>query len=179
MRTRVSDSISEYHVSSFEYGAGSTEIHVIRLDFPAQPDSVLPTEVADDAPILDATRARETNISAQRECDLTIRCSIYPAYPLKLSKFSNSHGGGKRCKMDGCHKSAVGGSLYCTGHGGGKRCSVPGCDKSAQSSTNFCVKHGGGKKCQYDGCMKVARGKTLFCAAVSNAPSTADVLSTV
>jgi hypothetical protein len=119
-----------------------------------------------------------TNISAQREWGLTIRCNAYPVLRLKLV-FSNSHGGGKRCKMDGCHKSAVGGSLYCTGHGGGKRCSVPGCDKSAQSSTNFCVKHGGGKKCQYDGCMKVARGKTLFCAAVSYTSNTAESLSTV
>ncbi len=85
--------------------------------------------------------------------------------------FPNSHGGGKRCKLDGCHKSAVGGSLYCTGHGGGKRCSVLGCDKSAQSSTKFCVKHGGGKKCSFDGCKKVARGRTLFCAAVSNIPT--------
>jgi hypothetical protein len=81
---------------------------------------------------------------------------------------TDSHGGGKRCKTDGCSKSAVGGSLFCTGHGGGKRCRVPGCDKSAQSSTEFCVKHGGGKKCQHPGCEKVARGRTLFCAAVSS-----------
>jgi hypothetical protein len=85
--------------------------------------------------------------------------------------FPNSHGGGKRCKQDGCHKSAVGGSLYCTGHGGGKRCSVLGCDKSAQSSTKFCVKHGGGKKCLIEDCKKVARGRTLFCAAVSYIPT--------
>jgi hypothetical protein len=108
------------------------------------------------------------------KCD----CNVYPVPRLNFS-FSNSHGGGKRCKMDGCHKSAVGGSLYCTGHGGGKRCSVSGCDKSAQSSTNFCVKHGGGKKCQHDGCMKVARGKTLFCAAVSYIKNTTVALNTL
>ena len=78
-----------------------------------------------------------------------------------------SHGGGKRCKFDGCNKSAVGGSNLCTAHGGGRRCSVEGCDKSAQSSTKFCVKHGGGKKCAHTGCEKVARGRTQFCAAVS------------
>lgn len=61
----------------------------------------------------------------------------------------------------------MGGSQFCTSHGGGKRCKVEGCDKSAQSSTDFCVKHGGGKKCQFEGCEKVARGKTQFCAAVS------------
>jgi hypothetical protein len=77
------------------------------------------------------------------------------------------HGGGKRCKADGCNKSAVGGSSLCTAHGGGRRCSVDGCDKSAQSSTKFCVKHGGGKKCCNPDCEKVARGRTQFCAAVS------------
>lgn len=82
------------------------------------------------------------------------------------SSYLYSHGGGKRCKKDGCNKSAVGGSQFCTGHGGGKRCQVPGCDKSAQSSTKFCVKHGGGKKCQHPGCEKVSRGRTLYCAAV-------------
>ena len=96
---------------------------------------------------------------------------MFPSALAHFFHFPYSHGGGKRCKIDGCHKSAVGGSLYCTGHGGGKRCSVPGCDKSAQSSTKFCVKHGGGKKCQFEGCKKVARGKTLFCAAVSYMPT--------
>lgn len=61
----------------------------------------------------------------------------------------------------------MGGSSLCTSHGGGRRCIVDGCDKSAQSSTKFCVKHGGGKKCSHPNCEKVARGRTQFCAAVS------------
>ena len=59
----------------------------------------------------------------------------------------------------------MGGSKFCTGHGGGKRCKIDGCDKSAQSSTLHCVKHGGGRKCSVERCSKVARGKTDYCAA--------------
>ncbi len=135
----------------------------------AQPGFVLPTEAAEDAPIRDATRVRVTSISVQRESFCVFDCNkIFSTGLGSIYHFPISHGGGKRCKQDGCHKSAVGGSLYCTGHGGGKRCSVLGCDKSAQSSTKYCVKHGGGKKCSFEGCKKVARGRTLFCAAVSN-----------
>ena len=64
----------------------------------------------------------------------------------------------------------MGGSAQCTSHGGGKRCKVQGCEKSAQSSTNFCVRHGGGKKCAHEDpagkrCDKVARGRTDYCAS--------------
>jgi hypothetical protein len=70
VRPRVSDSIIEYRI------AETTKIHVLRLDSSEQPDFVLLTEEADDAPIRDATRARETNISAQRECGLTMGCFV-------------------------------------------------------------------------------------------------------
>ena len=77
--------------------------------------------------------------------------------------FCAAHGGGKRCKVRGCKKSAVGGCVKCTSHGGGKRCQNEGCTKSAQSGTRFCVRHGGGKKCVVADCSKVARGKTGMC----------------
>ena len=154
-------------------GTDSTKINVLRSLISAQPGFVLPTEAAEDAPIWDATRVRVTSFSVQRESFCVYRLHLFNISSGfgSIYHFPNSHGGGKRCKLDGCHKSAVGGSLYCTGHGGGKRCSVLGCDKSAQSSTKFCVKHGGGKKCSFEGCKKVARGRTLFCAAVSNIPT--------
>jgi hypothetical protein len=77
--------------------------------------------------------------------------------------FCKSHGGGKRCKQDGCDKSARGKTDYCVSHGGGKRCKEDGCDKSARGKTDYCKKHGGGKRCKEDGCDKSARGKTDFC----------------
>ncbi|KAF1775038.1 AMMECR1 protein [Phytophthora cactorum] len=39
-----------------------------------------------------------------------------------------AHGGGKRCREDGCSKSALAGGL-CSAHGGGKRCSAPNCSR--------------------------------------------------
>ena len=141
--------------------------------FTARPDFALLMEVVGDAHSQAAIRVHAINTSVQREsfggtiCPVAHHCILCC---LNLTNccclLMNSHGGGKRCKKEGCTKSAVGGSNFCTGHGGGKRCQVPGCDKSAQSSTKFCVKHGGGKKCQHMGCEKVARGRTLFCAAV-------------
>jgi hypothetical protein len=68
MRTGVS--YNRISNSSFDCGAKPTKINVLRLDFSVRPDFVLPTEAADDVPIRDATRARVTNISAQRECVL-------------------------------------------------------------------------------------------------------------
>jgi hypothetical protein len=61
--------------------------------------------------------------------------------------FCAAHGGGKRCKVAGCGKCAVGVSLLCTSHGGGRRCEHDGCTKSAQSSTPFCVRHGVSVRC--------------------------------
>jgi hypothetical protein len=51
-------------------------------------------------------------------------------------------------------------------HGGGKRCRFDGCDKSAQGSTDLCKAHGGGKRCSWiTGCEKFARGRSGMCAA--------------
>ena len=138
------------------------------------PDSVLHTVVVGDARFRVAIKAHGTSFSVPRESclicvffsTLSISMRLVCLFIFFFSPLHFSHGGGKRCKIEGCSKSAVGGSTFCTSHGGGRRCHVDDCNKSAQSSTNFCVKHGGGKKCQREGCEKVSRGRTQYCAAV-------------
>lgn len=130
-------------------------------------DFVLLMAAVEDAHSPGAIRVPATVSFVLRELVCEKPCHSLFNSDLIIQNVCTSHGGGKRCKVEGCSKSAVGGSHFCTSHGGGKRCMVEGCDKSAQSSTSFCVKHGGGKKCQFQGCEKVARGKTLYCAAVS------------
>jgi len=90
------------------------------------------------------------------------------------TQFCVAHGGGKRCVVEGCTKSARGRTDRCVGHGGGKRCISAGCDKSAQGSTDFCKAHGGGKRCTWGHpgsdlgaggppCDRLARGKKGMC----------------
>jgi len=53
---------------------------------------------------------------------------------------------GKRCDFTGCPKAARGNSTKCAAHGGGKRCSVPDCNRSAVAGpTGTCSAHGGGE----------------------------------
>ncbi|CAL5425713.1 unnamed protein product [Camellia sinensis] len=65
---------------------------------------------------------------------------------------------------------------FCVRHGGSKRCKSEGCGKSAQGSTDFCKAHGGGKRClwgqpgsefgQGDGlCNSFARRNTGLCTS--------------
>jgi hypothetical protein len=75
------------------------------------------------------------------------------------------HGGGDRCIEQGCNKSAVSKSDFCILHGGGKRCKQDECNKSARSNSDFCTKHGGGKRCIEQGCNSGAQGKTYFCVS--------------
>eukprot|EP00644_Phytophthora_capsici_P016435 jgi/Phyca11/573169/estExt2_Genewise1.C_PHYCAscaffold_520017 len=56
--------------------------------------------------------------------------------------FCYSHGGGRRCCVDGCNNGAVSRDL-CKRHGGGRRCRVAGC-KSSSESGGLCYSHGGG-----------------------------------
>ena len=77
--------------------------------------------------------------------------------------FCISHGGGNRCIEDGCEKGARGKTNYCKYHGGGKRCKKDGCKRTAQDKTDLCIKHGGGKRCKEDECKNGAVGKTDFC----------------
>ena len=74
------------------------------------------------------------------------------------------HGGGKRCKFEGCAKGAQGNTDYCIRHGGGRRCKFEGCTKSAQGRTDFCIKHGGGSRCKFQGCGTSAKWGTDFCS---------------
>ena len=55
-----------------KYGTDTTKLNVLHSVILAQPGFVLPTEVAEDAPIRDATRVRVTSISAQRESPLLV-----------------------------------------------------------------------------------------------------------
>jgi len=110
--------------------------------------------------------------------------------------FCKSHGGGRRCKMDDCSRSARGSSGlcishgggpkcahvdctksartvggFCKGHGGGKRCKAPGCQKAAREPADFCIRHGGGLRCSADGCQNSVRLCNAFCKLHSqNAP---------
>lgn len=87
-----------------------------------------------------------------------------------------AHGGGRRCQMEGCPKSAAGPTNFCVAHGGGKRCAhgdcnrqpnrggfcsnhgvlrckYPNCTK-VEKGGGFCCRHGGGRRCQHEGCNK-------------------------
>jgi hypothetical protein len=69
------------------------------------------------------------------------------------------HGGGKRCKEEGCDKLAPGNQDHCKQHGGGRRCQHEGCNKAAAAGgTEHCKAHGGGRRCTHDGCSKVSPG---------------------
>lgn len=74
------------------------------------------------------------------------------------------HGGGKRCKYDGCGKGAQGNTDYCITHGGGRRCKSQGCRKSAQGRSDYCVEHGGGRRCKYEGCSESRTCMKGFCS---------------
>ena len=53
----------------------------------------------------------------------------------------------RKCGKKGCNKTARqdGGTGFCIGHGGGKRCGMKDCVKSAIGRTGFCTGHRGGK----------------------------------
>ena len=76
-----------------------------------------------------------------------------------------AHGGGQRCGVKDCPKSAEGKTGKCAAHGGGKRCEVKDCPKSAEGKTGKCKAHGGGQRCGVKDCPKSARGKTGKCQA--------------
>jgi hypothetical protein len=85
-----------------------------------------------------------------------------------------AHGGGKRCKHEGCAKAAAtGGTQHCVAHGGGRRCQQEGCTKGAATGgTPHCQAHGGGKRCQKEGCTKhVANAPgSVLCASCLRPP---------
>lgn len=69
----------------------------------------------------------------------------------------------KRCVHPACPKISVSRGL-CRGHGGGRRCHVAGCTKSAQSRSMCCWAHGGGQRCEVALCMRSRKTKR-FCVA--------------
>jgi hypothetical protein len=72
----------------------------------------------------------------------------------------------------GCLKSAqTGGTQNCKAHGGGKRCQLEGCTKSARGDTEHCVSHGGVRRCQHAGCPTVSCMGEASAASRRAAPS--------
>ena len=70
-----------------------------------------------------------------------------------------AHGGGIRCGKVGCTKSSQEGGL-CIAHGGGRRCAAEACTKLAKEG-GFCIGHGGGKRCKEQWCTKSAQARGL------------------
>ena len=77
-------------------------------------------------------------------------------------KFCLRHGGGYRCQMPGCPRSAYS-TKYCSKHGGGPRCQFQACIKGAISNSSFCRRHGGGPRCQHPNCTEGARAGFNYC----------------
>ena len=77
-------------------------------------------------------------------------------------KFCLRHGGGYRCQVPGCSRSAYS-TRYCSRHGGGPRCQFPSCNKGAISNSSFCRRHGGGPRCQHPNCSEGARIGYQYC----------------
>ena len=86
--------------------------------------------------------------------------------------FCITHGGGRRCSVDGCDKSVQGGTAFCRAHGGGapQPCSAHGCENGARGGSAFCSSHGGGARCSVDGCDNGAQGGTAFCSGHGGGP---------
>ncbi|KAG4060885.1 hypothetical protein PC123_g4235 [Phytophthora cactorum] len=60
----------------------------------------------------------------------------------------HKHGGGKKCKHEGCEKH-VQGYGYCSGHGGKPLCPIEGCENKRMEG-GYCKAHGGGRFCQHE-----------------------------
>jgi hypothetical protein len=77
----------------------------------------------------------------------------------------------RRCRHEGCSKSAIGNTGHCSGHGEGIRCQHAvglhrGCTKGAVYGTPYCKGHGGSRRCHYEGCSTSAQGGgTPHCVA--------------
>eukprot|EP00924_Labyrinthula_sp_SR-Ha-C_P016615 snap_masked-scaffold_6-processed-gene-9.20-mRNA-1 protein AED:0.61 eAED:0.61 QI:0/-1/0/1/-1/1/1/0/336 len=80
------------------------------------------------------------------------------------SGFCARHGGGTRCSVLGCTKTAQGKNKLCKAHGAGSYCSTPGCNNKSVAR-GVCIRHGGGKRCRSPGCSKSARTGCNLCTA--------------
>lgn len=94
---------------------------------------------------------------------MSVEQSIRESYARSAPQSAACQSVQKRCMFPNCTKISVSRGL-CRGHGGGRRCHVPGCAKSAQSRSNFCWAHGGGQRCEADQCKRSRKSKR-FCVA--------------
>eukprot|EP00903_Cladosiphon_okamuranus_P006520 g6372.t1 len=63
--------------------------------------------------------------------------------------------------------------VFCKSHGGGRKCRIEGCMTSAQSRADvLCIKHGGGKRCMVAGCKKLVRKNNRCTKHASEAVNT-------
>ena len=107
--------------------------------------------------------------SSAKKRKSTHRPCTYPGGCERLAhgpdyKYCLRHGGGYRCQVDGCSRSAYS-TRYCSRHGGGPRCQFPSCGKGAISNSSFCRRHGGGPRCQHPNCNEGARIGYSYCLA--------------
>lgn len=137
-----------------------------------------------------AASIQSTQVRKKRRTCGFMNCTTLSADRAYLGgvAFCKRHGGGKRCSIVDCGKSAQGGAKndskhYCIAHGGGKRCSREGCStaasaKSHSNSPYFCVRHGGGQRCSEKNCTTHVVGKSKvkglsFCIAHGGRPKCA------
>jgi hypothetical protein len=61
----------------------------------------------------------------------------------EISSFALHMAVGKRCSADRCMEVSVGGSSLCTSHGGGRRCAIDGCEnrRPSRRRNSASVKH--------------------------------------
>jgi len=138
------------------------------------------TEVAAETGMQTPQKQEERHLAPST---LTKRCKS-PGCPKSAQRGGKciAHGGGKKCKVEGCTTSARAKfdvcvrhgakerrcaeegcenralkGKKCKAHGGGHRCQHPGCDKSAESRSDFCISHGAkGRRCSHANCNKHA-----------------------
>ena len=93
------------------------------------------------------------------------RCSVNacPKSAVSGSKLCRQHGGGKACAVDSCSTKAVGGYDKCQRHGGGRVCMEMNCSRPARGGYKHCIRHGGGKRCQTQDCNALAVGRAKHC----------------
>lgn len=101
---------------------------------------------------------RRNRTTKRISCDRK-NCQRYACLP---SMFCNRHGGGHRCKIEGC-SNAFDSSGVCPQHGGGRRCEFKYCGKAARSSSSFCGRHDM-RQCKIEGCKKNALSNREACS---------------
>ena len=122
-----------------------------------------------EAQLSNASAYDSVNGQLAKKRKSTSRPCTYPGGCEKLAhgpdyKFCLRHGGGYRCQVPGCARSAYS-TRYCSRHGGGPRCQYPSCNKGAISNSSYCRRHGGGPRCQHPNCNEGARIGYQYCLA--------------